>query len=191
MKNFAGWKKTQKTQFQQMTKAQAGEVWRKTRWNWAQCDKIHDQEIANLIFDWGVRRWNSLIKGIAAVLNKNVTDITRKVKMIDVGGNPASKTDGFLILNDVAINLINSNPNPQLLHSLLKAKRQSLDKPAIQSIKARYQSFSYTGTQTKDVLLANRNLKIQDRTRNTEGGYNFAVIDIAYGLAITKLLRIW
>ena len=195
MRDFAGWKKPQKAAFQKMNVQQTGEVWRKTRWAWAKLDKVNDQEIANLLFDWGVRRWNSLIKGVASVLNVPVTNITQKVRMIDMGGNPLSKTDGFYILTDYAIQLINRHPNPQLLHGLLKAKRMALDKPSADSLKARYQSFSYIGTESKDVLLANsdskkRGLVIQKKPRQmTERDIIFLEIG---GLFLGgKLLRLW
>lgn len=200
MRDFAGWKKSQKSQFQNMNIDQAGEVWKRTRWTWAKLDNVNDQEIANLMFDWGVRRWNNMIKGVAKALNVPEAAITQKVKMIDVGGNPPKKTDGFYILNNYAIQLINSHPDPQKLHASIKSLRWELDgmkNETRQSLKARYQSFVYMGTEPKDVLLASsdakkRSLIIQDKQNKKTGFITDSIItDILIVAIVGKAAKKW
>lgn len=212
MRDFAGWKAEKRAVFQNMGIQQAGEVWRNTRWKWGKFDQINDQEIANLLFDWGVRRWSSLTitEKTTTVKGKKVTvkrsglgevfgltypyaPLFEHALNINEGGNPKKRTNGFYKLSDAAINMINSHRDPAILFALLKAKRMALDNPTVESIKARYNSFSYTGTPNKDGYMATvkkkRSLVESPKSQSTEGGNGLAIL-VAIGIG-GKALKIW
>jgi hypothetical protein len=173
MRDFLGqtWKPADKAKFQRLTLDQVGQtIWKPTRWNWLRGNEIQNQEIANLLFDWGVRRWNSLTvypikkngkvtgygSGLATALNVPVFSIFQQVTMRKIGGNPPSSTDGFYILTPQAVKLINAHPNPEELFLRLKAIRKQLDNPFTSSIVQRYDSFDFYGTEPKGGVLASR-----------------------------------
>lgn len=173
MRDFLGqtWKPSDKAKFQKLPLDQVGQqIWKPTRWKWLRGDEIQNQEIANLLFDWGVRRWNSLTvypivkkgkvtgygSGLATALSVPALSIFQQVTMKKVGGNPPSSTDGFYILTPKAVELINQYPNQQELYNKLKTLRKQIDNPTTPSIVNRYDSFSFNGTYSKDVVLAQR-----------------------------------
>lgn len=178
MKEFTRWKAHQKEDFKKMTASQCGVVWKDTRWTWLKGDKIENQEIANLCFDWGVRRWNSLINGVRTSLGQGLafyeSDVKNskgvvihkagdsmigevgdayniRVTNISVGGDPSTPTAGFFIFTDLAIEELNQRaklPNGAF-HTLLKDLRKKKDNVKTGSILDRYNSFYPQGTPTK------------------------------------------
>jgi hypothetical protein len=65
MSDFAGWNQGDKQKFIRMNSEQCGAVWKATRWSWGRFGEINKdgEPIAMLLFDWSVRRWNSLTVG--------------------------------------------------------------------------------------------------------------------------------
>ena len=165
MREFTQWKATDKAVFQKMTRAQCGEIWKATRWTWNKCDQIENQEMANLIFDWSVRRMKSSVNAVRnalgfgdAINNKGSSLIGKGdaysviITNKSIGGNPANPNAGFAILTDLAIQELNARakmPNTNF-HALLKSLRKSKDKPTKKSVIDRYDSFFNQGTPTKD-----------------------------------------
>ena len=160
--------------FRSLTKPECGEIWAATRWTWLRCDDIVDQEIANLLFDWGVRKYQGLtmypskvdkkgntlahISGIASVLGfKTDTPFPdpiflQKVFCKDIGGKPVLATNGFYQFTPALVKRINdtaTGPNNFIFHRDLKAMRRAIDKPKTASILNRYESFVPQGTPTK------------------------------------------
>lgn len=70
MREYVGWTSDRKAEFRKLSSGAAGVIWRDSRWTWMRGNEIDNQEIANLLFDWGVRRWNSLINGVRAALGQ-------------------------------------------------------------------------------------------------------------------------
>ena len=159
--------------FGQLSFNECGQIWAATRWTWLRGDDIENQEIANLLFDWGVRKWNSLTvtpivdkkgntvahkSGILSVLNLKTetrfpsTAHLSAVLMTAVGGKPVRATDGFFQFTPELVRIINataSGPNNVALHEDLKTKRLTVDNPREASIINRYNSFQFEGTPTK------------------------------------------
>ncbi len=165
MREFTTWKKTDIKAFQKMTAAECGKIWFDTRWTWNKCDQIENQEIANLIFDWSVRRMASCVDGVRNALGQGNTMNNKGSSIIgngdaystritnkSLGGKTPSPTDGFFILTDFAIQELNARakmPNTNF-YALLKSLRKSKDKPTDKSVIDRYDSFFNQGTPTKD-----------------------------------------
>lgn len=209
MRDFLGqtWKPADKLKFQRLTLDQVGQnIWKPTRWNWLRGNEIENQEIANLLFDWGVRRWNSLTvypikkngkltgygSGLATALGVPTFSIFQHVLNNKMGGNvpPPDSLSGFYILTPQAVKLINAYPNPQELFLKLKAIRKQIDNPYTSSIVQRYDSFDFNGTLPKGQGGSYNNTIVDTSvtTTESESGAGTLLALLAGGYILNKIL---
>jgi Glycosyl hydrolase 108 len=156
IKEFAGWTANRRAEFQKLTATQCGEIWQKTRWRWMQGDKIENQDIASLIFDWYVMRNQKAIQGVVRAIDATLTPqnwmksrYVTAYKNTAVGGKPAFSTDGFYGLSDAAIQALN-NGNQLEIFNRIKLFRNMLSPTGTASIKHRYATFVFNDSKTKE-----------------------------------------
>ncbi len=87
MRDYTPWKASDRDAFIKMNRADCGKIWEATRWKWLKGEQIEQQEMANLLFDWGVRRWNSLINGVRIALGQPIALREENVYLKDKKGN--------------------------------------------------------------------------------------------------------
>jgi hypothetical protein len=81
-------------------------IWQASRWLWYKCEMIASDEIGILIFDWAVRKPDIVAEEMAKAVGLSLRDCEHPYLM-NLGGNPASKTDGFYYPSVTIIDRIN------------------------------------------------------------------------------------
>lgn len=84
----------------------ASTIWQASRWLWYKCEMIASDEIGILIFDWAVRRPAIVAQEMAAIVGLKLSDCEHPY-MVELGGNPAKKTDAFYYPSVTIIDKIN------------------------------------------------------------------------------------
>ena len=207
MKEFAGWTANRRGEFQKLNAAQCGAVWKATRWKWMRGDAIAHQDIAAVIFDWFVMRNQRAIQGVVMVLDPSLTaknwsksNLVDKYLNKSVGGKPDAPTDGFFGLSALAVERLNGM-NQEMLFESIKKNRWAISPTKTDSIKHRYNTFAFGGSQSKNDYCSvtncndgRRSLIIQnqpslDEEKDADGIGVVGALLIAAG--VTKLLKWW
>ena len=113
-----------------------------TKWSWCRAGDLNNQSIANLLFDFTVMADQAMIKAVATALGRKLAEVTTVRKI-----TTRKTTDGYRVLNDTAVNLINTHRNPQLLFNLIKNQYAGYHRNSVPAIKKRVASFTFNNKQ--------------------------------------------
>ncbi len=204
VKDFAGWTANRRLEFQKLNAAQCGEIWKATRWKWMRGDEILNEDMAALIFDWFVMRNQKAIMGVVRAIDPSYTvknwmksPYVTAYKNTAVGGKPAQVTDGFYGLSALAVQRINALPQQEIFEAI-KKNRYAISPTTTLSIKHRYNTFVFGGSQSKYDYCAVTNcdgrqsLMVQNHPQlEDDKEEDNTVIYLLVAAGLTKLLGIW
>ncbi len=151
---IVGWQKMTPQAMQQkmrnLTEQQVKMSFGGLKWQWCRCADIQNQSIANLLFDFMIMADQEAVKAVANALKLPVSKISTVKKIAT-----RKTTDGYRVLNDYAVQLINKHSNQQAFFNSIKNSYAAYHnrKKSPQSIKNRVASFNYnTGAGVKSIF---------------------------------------